>query len=696
MATAILNWGREICGNLATAESREWLCTNGIGGYASGTVSGLLTRRYHGLLVAALKPPLGRTLLVAKLDETVEYDGLRRPFSSNRWADGSVDPHGYREIERFRLEGTTPVWTYACADMLLEKRIWMEPGANTTYVQYRLLRAGGPVRLELKALVNYRDYHFMTRGDGWYMRVEAVPSGLRVVAFEGAQPFMLLAKGAEVQPFHDWYRGFDLAVERGRGLDSREDHLHAGTFRTSLSPGDSLTLVCSTEGAPSLDGSAAGERRLRYEEDLVAQWRKAQPAAKQAPGWIEQLVLAADQFVVRRPLPDDQDGQPSGPLEGRAEGMSIIAGYHWFGDWGRDTMISLPGLSISTGRPDVAKRILTTFARFVNQGMLPNRFPDAGEAPEYNTVDATLWYFEAIRATHAATGDDALLGQLFPVLEEIVRWHRKGTRYGIGEDPTDGLLRSGEPGVQLTWMDAKIGDWVVTPRTGKAVEINALWYNALRSMATFARRLDKPVEPWTRLADRVQSSFGRFWNEAGGSCYDVIDGPEGDDPTLRPNQILAVSLPESPLTPERQRRVVDACARHLLASFGLRSLAPGHPQYRGRYLGGPQDRDAAYHQGPVWGWLLGPFALAHLKAYGDREVARSFLEPLAHHLADYGVGSIAEIFDGDPPFTPRGCIAQGWSVSETLRAWMEIAGGSQALPRGAGRARTTPGPQTRK
>jgi predicted glycogen debranching enzyme len=693
MATAILNWGREICGNLATAESREWLCTNGIGGFASGTVSGLLTRRYHGLLVAALKPPLGRTLFVAKLDETVDYDGLRRPLSSNRWADGSVGPHGYREVERFHLEGTTPVWTYACTDMRLEKRIWMEPGANTTCVQYRLLRARGPVRLELKALVNYRDYHFLTRGDGWTMRVEAVPNGLRVAAFEGAQPFLLLAEGAEAQPFHDWYRGFDLAVERERGLDSREDHLHAGTFRASLSPGASLTFVCSSEAAPSPDGATAWERRRRYEEGLVAQWRKAQPAAKQAPGWIQQLVLAADQFVVRRPLPDDQGGQPSGPTEGRGEGFSVIAGYHWFGDWGRDTMISLPGLSISTGRPDVARRILTTFARFVDQGMLPNRFPDAGEGPEYNTVDATLWYFEAIRAYHAATGDETLPGQLFPVLEEIVRWQRKGTRYGIGEDPMDGLLRSGEPGVQLTWMDAKIGDWVVTPRTGKAVEINALWYNALRSMATFARSLGKPVEPWERLADRVQASFDRFWNEAGGSCYDVIDGPEGDDPALRPNQILAVSLPESPLTPERQRRVVEACARHLLTSFGLRSLAPGHPQYRGRYLGGPRERDAAYHQGPVWGWLLGPFALAHLKAYGDREVARSFLEPLAHHLADYGVGSIAEIFDGDPPFTPRGCIAQGWSVSETLRAWMEIAGGP---PRASKEARLPRTPSARR
>ncbi len=684
MTPAILDWGREICGNPATAESREWLCTNGIGGFASGTVSGLLTRRYHGLLVAALKPPLGRTLLVAKLDETVEYDGLRCPLFANRWADGTVHPHGYREIERFRLEGTTPVWTYACADMLLVKRIWMEPGANTTYVQYRLLRARGPVRLELKALVNYRDYHSTTSSDGWFMRVEAVPGGLRVVAFEGAQPFALLAEGAEVQPAHDWYRGFGLAVEKERGLDSREDHLHAGTFRATLSPDASLTLVCSSEAALSADGNVAWERRRQVEADLLARWRAAYPAASQAPAWIEQLVLAADQFVVRRPLPDDKDG------------MSVIAGYHWFGDWGRDTMISLPGLSISTGRPDVAKRILTTFARFVNQGMLPNRFPDAGEEPEYNTVDATLWYFEAIRAYHTATGDDTLLGQLFPVLEEVIRWHRKGTRYGIGEDPADGLLRSGEPGVQLTWMDAKIGDWVVTPRTGKAVEVNALWYNALRSMASFARRLTKPVESWKQLADRVQASFARFWNEAGGSCYDVIDGPEGNDPALRPNQIFAVSLPESPLALERQRRVVDVCARHLLSPFGLRSLAPGHPQYRGRYLGGPAERDAAYHQGPVWGWILGPFALAHLKVYGDREAARAFLEPLAHHLADYGVGSIAEIFDGDPPFTPRGCIAQAWSVSETLRAWMEIAGGSQALPRGADRARTGPGRRARK
>ncbi|MBI2555301.1 MAG: glycogen debranching enzyme family protein [Candidatus Rokubacteria bacterium] len=657
-----MDWAREICGHLQSAESREWLCANGLGGFASGTVAGLLTRRYHGLLVAALAPPLGRTLLVAKVDESAEY-GVTRPLFTNRWADGTVDPHGYRQIERFRLDGTTPVWTYACADALLEKRIWMEHGQNTTYLQYRLLRAGGPIGLTLKALVNYRDHHATTRGDGWQMRIERVPEGLRVAAFDGARPFVLLAKGAEVQPAHDWYRGFHLALEQERGLEAREDHLHAGTFKVTLSPGGMVTLVVSAEPAPSLDGEAAWERRRRHEDGLLSAWRHAQPAAAAAPHWMRHLVLAADQFVARRPLPDDPAG------------MSVIAGYHWFGDWGRDTMVSLPGLAIATGRPEVAARVLTTFSRFVDRGMLPNRFLEAGEAPEYNTVDATLWYFEAIRAYHGAMGDDALLKQLFPVLEEIVRCHRDGTRYGIREDAADALLRSGEPGVQLTWMDAKVGDWVVTPRTGKAVEVNALWYNALRSMANFARRLGKPADRWEKLADRAGVGFARFWNEAAGYCFDVLDGPDGNDPALRPNQIFAVSLPESPLSPERQRQVVDACARHLLTPFGLRSLAPGHPQYRGRCEGGPRERDGAYHQGTVWGGLLGPFALAHLRVYRDPAAAQAFLLPMADHLNDYGVGSIAEIFDGEPPFTPRGCTAQAWSVAETLRAWLEIEGG---------------------
>ena len=658
----MIGWGREISGDLPAAERREWLCTNGIGGFASGTVAGSLTRRYHGLLVAALEPPLGRTLLVAKVDDTVTYDRAGASLATNRWAGGAIDPQGYRAIERFVLDGSTPVWTYAVADALVEKRVWMEPGANTTYVRYRVLRARGLLALQLRILVDYRDYHATTRGDEWRMDIAPVARGLRVIAFEGARPLLLLADRGEARIAHTWYQRFELPRERERGLDAVEDHLHAGTFEASLEPGAALTLVLSAETAPSLDGEQAWRRRARHEAEVLAAWRRAQPAAEGAPAWIGQLVLSADQFVARRPLADDP------------EGMTVIAGYHWFGDWGRDTMIALPGLTLTTGRPEIARRILKTFARFVDRGMLPNRFPDAGEAPEYNTVDATLWYFEALRAYHAATRDDGLLKELYPVLEEIVRFHRAGTRYGIKEDAGDGLLTSGEPGVQLTWMDAKVGDWVVTPRTGKPVEINALWYNALRAMAGFARHLGRPAGPWDTLADRVKTGFERFWSESAGHCYDVLDSPGGHDEALRPNQVFAVSLRESPLSPERQKKVVDACARHLLTSFGLRSLAAGHPDYRGHYGGDQRERDGAYHQGTVWAWLLGPFALAHFKAYGDAATARSFLAPLADHLGDHGVGSIAEIFDGHPPFAPGGCIAQAWSVAETLRAWHELGG----------------------
>jgi predicted glycogen debranching enzyme len=385
-------------------------------------------------------------------------------------------------------------------------------------------------------------------------------------------------------------------------------------------------------------------------------WRKVQPAAGDVPAWIDQLVLAADQFLVRRPRADDPDG------------LSVIAGYHWFGDWGRDTMIALPGLTLATGRPEAARRILTTFARFVDGGMLPNVFPDAGQEPEYNTVDAALWYVEAVRAYHAATGDDAALRELFPALELIVRGYTAGTRYGIRVDG-DGLVTAGEPGVQLTWMDAKVGDWVVTPRIGKAVEINALWYNALVAMAGFARRLGRSTAAWEAMAERAAASFTRFWNAEAGYCYDVIDTPAGVDVTLRPNQILAVSLPESPLSPARQRAVVDACAARLLTSYGLRSLPPDHPRFRGHYGGDQWSRDGAYHQGTVWSWLLGPFALAHHRVYGDAAVARSFLRPLAAHLDDGCLGSIGEIFEGEAPFRPDGCVAQAWSVAETLRAW---------------------------
>ena len=661
-ATSPVQFGREICCFLSDASAREWLVTNGIGGFASGTVAGLATRRYHGLLIAALKAPLGRTLLVSKLEETVRYADRSYPLATDRWADGTVNPEGYRHIERFRLDGTTPVWTFACADALLEKRVWMQHGANTTYIQYSLVRASRSLELDIKALVNYRDYHSSTHAGDWRINIEPVEHGLRVAAFGGAVPFYIFISSGPVELAHDWYRNFGLSREQYRGLDDREDHLHAGTFRATLRPGESLTMICSTDAKPELEGVKAWEARARHERALLGRWTALHPPLSQAaPSWVKQLVVAADQFIVSRPLKEDPAA------------CSIIAGYHWFGDWGRDTMIALPGLTLATGRPEIARNVLRTFGRFVDRGMLPNVFPDVGETPEYNTVDATLWYFEAIRQYFAATKDEKFLREIFPTLADIIDWHNRGTRYNIHVDPADGLLYAGEPGVQLTWMDAKVGDWVVTPRIGKPIEVNALWFNALVSMAHFAQVLDKPGTLYDSLAVQVRRNFQRFWNEPLKYCFDVIDGPGGHDSSLRPNQIFAVSLPESPLTHAQQRAVVDACGRELLTSVGLRSLASGHPKYQGTYVGGPRERDGTYHQGTVWGWLLGPFVQAHLRVFGDPAEAASFLEPIANHIRTHGLGTASEIFDGDAPFEPRGCVAQAWTVGELLRTWAAVA-----------------------
>lgn len=660
------DFGREICGNPAAAESREWLVTNGLGGFACGTLAGNVTRRYHGLLVAALHPPVGRMLLVSNLDGTADYDGQHYPLTTQRWWNAGhpslVPEGGHRHVERFHLEGTTPVWTYALADARLEKRVWMRQGENTSYVGFSYVRGSGPLRLALKALVNYRDYHSSTHAGNWGMNIETVPHGLRVSAFEGANPFHLLSAGASVEPAHEWYRDFDLPAERERGLDDHEDHLHAGTFRATLAPGDSIVIVLSVRADAALEPLPAAAECLTAEHELLDQWRAADAGlAAHAPEWIRQLVLAAGQFVAQRPLADDPGAK------------TVIAGFPWFCDWGRDTMIALPGLALSTGRPEIARSILRTFARFVDGGMLPNCFTDAGTAPEYNTVDAALWFFEAARQYFAATTDQKFLEEIFPVLDGMVEAHVRGTRHNIHVDAADGLLYAGATGVQLTWMDARVGDRVITPRIGKPVEINALWYNALLTMVKFAERLKRPPAGYADMAKRARSSFARFWNAAQGCCFDVLDGPAGNEAAIRPNQIFAVSLPESPLAGQQQLAVVEMCARRLLTSFGLRSLAPGESAYAGRYEGGPAARDSVYHQGTVWGWLAGPFALAWMRVHDDPDGALALLEPMAHHLQAACVGSISEIFDGDPPFTPRGCFAQAWSVAETLRAWTEIS-----------------------
>jgi len=659
---AEIQFGREICGDLSAAESREWLVTNGIGGYASGTVAGTLTRRYHGLLVAALQPPLGRTQLVALFDEVVRYAGADFSLTTHRWASGAIEPQGFLNLESFHLEGTTPVWTFALADALLEKRVWMRQGENTTYIQYTLLRGSAPVDLELNALVNYRDFHSLTHAGNWRMNIQPAEHGLRVLAFEGAKPFYLRSAEAVCEPRQDWYRDCYFAEETERGLDDREDHLLAAVFRAKLDVGFSVTIVATTEPNASLDVETARAERANHDVKLFQSWQaKDESYAEKVPSWLWQLILAGDQFIVKRSLPDMPDGR------------SIIAGYHWFGDWGRDTMIALPGLTLATGRPDIAKRILLAFSHYVDAGMLPNNFPDSGGKPEYNTVDAALWYFEAVRHYFSVTQDTVTLLQLFPALAGIIDAHVKGTRYYIRVDPADGLLFAGGPGVQLTWMDAKVGDWVVTPRTGKPVEINALWINALETIAEFARLLKQPGEGYEKLAVKAKKNFQKFWNAERACCYDVIDTPGiGNDASLRPNQIFAVSLPASLLSNEQQKSIIAACAQHLLTSHGLRSLAPGEPGYTGHYGGSPHDRDAAYHQGTVWGWLLGPFALAHYRVYRDRDAALRFLEPLGRQIYAGGLGTLSEIFDGDAPFTPRGCIAQAWTVAEVLRAWKEI------------------------
>ena len=660
-----IQFGREVCGDLEAAESREWLVTNGIGGYASGTIAGGMTRRYHGLLIAALQPPVGRMYLVAGLDEIVRCGGAEFGLATHLWASGAVEPKGFQHIEGFRLEGTTPVWTYAPGDARLEKRVWMQQGANTTYVRYTLLEGSAPIEMELKALVNYRDFHASTHAGDWKMRIDFVEHGVRVVAFDGATPFYLKSIEAGCEPRHEWYRDCFLALERERGLDDREDHLFAALFRAKLRAGESVTIVLTTEEIAVLDGEMARAQRAAHEAKIAAAWSTQHTAiSRGSPEWLPPLVLAADQFIVKRALPDEPDGR------------SVIAGYHWFGDWGRDTMIALPGLTLANGRAEVARQILLAFAKCVDAGMLPNNFPDAGGKPEYNTVDAALWYFEAMRQYFATTRDIHTLQKLFPVLAGMIDAHVKGTRYQIHMDPADGLLYAGEAGLQLTWMDAKVGDWVVTPRTGKAVEINALWINALETMTQFARVLKISSDDYQSLSGKAKEGFHKFWNAQRQCCYDVIDAPGiGNDASLRPNQVFAVSLPVTPLPREQQKAVVDICAAQLLTPYGLRSLAPGEAGYQGHYGGGPRERDAAYHQGTVWAWLLGPFALAHHRVYADRLAAMRFLEPLGAAIQRYGLGTLGEIFDGDAPFAPKGCIAQAWSVGEVLRAWVELARG---------------------
>jgi len=647
---------RDDLGDFDSVTRREWLVTNGIGGFASGTVGGARTRRYHGLLVASLKPPLERMLMVAGVDVTASCHGVRYPLATHEYHDGTVHPEGYRYLERFRLNGPVPTWRYTIGDAALELSVCMAAGSNTTYLRIELLRASAPVSLTLAPLVAYRDYHQHNRGQQPYAVLDTQDGIVLMVAEEAPACRLGIDRGEfEHAPLSYW--GFRHRAESRRGLDDLEDLFSPGNFHVSLQDGQSVTLTLSAElTAPAADAAfMRSSRRAR---------RLLRTLADDTPDWIRSLTLAADQFIVTRNDAADTTGR------------TVIAGYPWFGDWGRDTMIALPGLTLPTCRFDVAADILRTFARHVDGGMLPNRFPDAGDIPEYNTVDATLWYFHALDRLLRHGGDQDLACELYPVLVDIIDWHERGTRYGIGVDPSDGLLAAGEPGVQLTWMDAKVGDWVVTPRIGKPVEINALWYRALSTAASIADHAgDQPgKQHFESMASRVSDSFQqRYWNPTTGHLYDVIDGPSDrlPDPSLRPNQILALAVAPELLDRTVARSVMEVSARCLWTPVGLRSLAPTDGDYVSNYQGGPRERDGAYHQGTVWSWLLGPFAIAHYHTYGDARAARGWLRGLAGHLRDACVGQVSEIFDGEPPHRPEGCIAQAWSVAEILRAWLE-------------------------
>jgi predicted glycogen debranching enzyme len=661
----MIGFGREITGEIEAVVKREWLVTNGIGGYAMGTPAWVRSRRYHGVLVAALKPPAQRTLLVAALDTWVEIDGIKYPLCTHEWAAGVLLPDGYRHLEGFHLDGTIPTWVWAINDLRIVQRLWMERGKNTTYITWDYERGSRTVDLQIIPLCTYRDHHGNTTGGSAMQTVALEAGAYRGVvvnppdAAHDPHHLRILSDADSTMLTNEWWWSFHLARETERGLNANDDLFAAATFHRALAPGASMTMLFTAE--PDLPAFAPNESLAAaraWDHDLLAD-----ADLDDAPDWIQHLALAADQFIVDRRI--------------NAEvGKSVIAGYPWFSDWSRDTMIALPGLTLAVNRPDIAAAVLRTFAHFVDQGMLPNRFPDDGQGPEYNTVDGTLWYFEAIRAYLAFRDDPDLLGTLYPVLETIVNWHLKGTRYGIKVDTADGLLHAGEPGTQLTWMDVKIEEWVVTPRMGKPVEINALWYNALCVMTDLARRLGKreQADAYLEMAERVRVNFNkRFWYVDGDYLYDVIDTPEGDDATLRPNQLIAIALHHAVLDPTRAKTVLDRCGHELVTSFGLRSLSPHEHEYTGHYEGDIPARDSAYHQGTAWSWLIGPFVSAHYKVYRNTAAAYSYLEPFRDHLLENGLGTIAEIFDGDAPHLPRGCIAQAWGVAEVLRAYREIS-----------------------
>ncbi len=695
-----LRLDREVCTDVQAGLDREWLVTNGLGGYASGSILGATTRCYHGLLVSALQPPVARTVLVTKIDEEVTLpDNQVLKLGVNEYQDGTIDPQGFTYLEAFSLEGDIPCFTYRLNETLtLEKRIWMEYGQNTTYIQYALhgtldgnvhpaetsADSTTAVTLTLFPFCLTRDYHANTQGsEDWRFLVDYQDNRWRVRAFEDAPPCYLIADPAtSFTPSGSWYWHIHHRRDQERGLLDHEDVYQPGAFHMQIVPGMRKTLVLSSEstlscglGGPQHDDAVAHallhhQRRIRQ---LLSVADRYQNNLQERDPVLARLVVAADQFIVARP-DYTQASTRTQPLRLSPDRKTIIAGYPWFTDWGRDTMISLPGLLLLTGRYSEARGLFKAFASFMHNGLIPNRFPDGGEPPVYNTVDATLWMLHALNRYLTITHDWTLLKELFPLLSECVEWHLRGTDYGIHVDPADGLLYAGQPDVALTWMDARVDSWVVTPRRGKPVEVNALWYMALTYMEAWAVRLSIDAAQYSQLRSQVRQHFLiRFWYDTGGYLYDVVDvdGVAGqNDLALRPNQLFAISLTHDLLSDAQAASILQKVTEHLLTPSGLRSLSPADPQYHSHFKGDRWQRDSAYHQGTVWQWLIGPYIDAHLRVHNDRAVLLPLLESMVKQLWDDCLGTISEVAEPEAPFSPAGCFAQAWSVAELLRCWL--------------------------
>jgi predicted glycogen debranching enzyme len=645
-------FNKEITQNFDKASTKEWLETNGLGGWASSTICGANTRNYHGMFVIATKPPVGRIVALSKLEETIITNNSRCELQANQFP-GSICDSGLKYFTKF-TKGIFPVFQYNIGEIEIEKTVAAIHGKDIVVVTYEVKKASAPFTMELKPLVAGRDYHSLSKANDSINRDTVFGDNvLTINTYQGVPPICIQVKGASFRNHQDWFLNFEYKEEQARGLSFAEDLFCYGNFIVHLKQGSKLGIVISTEEYSQSDAF----------ELLLGEKKRRELLFEQLPlqnNFTKTLALAADQFVVKR-------GEDL---------KTIIAGYHWFSDWGRDTMIALPGICLVTKKYEDAKKILRSFSHHIHQGIIPNRFPDYGETPEYNTVDATLWYFIAIKKYLDYTGDkDFIVNELYPHLKDIISWHEKGTHYNIHVDKADGLLYSGEYGVQLTWMDAKIGNWVVTPRMGKAVEINALWYNALMILSDFAtlKGIEADKSEYSKKADVVKKAFKEtFVIKDKGYLYDFVNMQERND-DIRPNQIFALSLPYEILDKVTSMSVLKNVEEHLLTPYGLRSLSPEHYKYEGHYGGNQWSRDGAYHQGTVWSWLLGPYITAKIRLEGDfgKTVVDRLLNNFQHHLSDAGIGTISEIFDGDAPYYPKGCIAQAWSVAEILRAYVE-------------------------